>query len=42
MALHAQLEAERVDEIIKQVGSAEPILLPDEFDGLRFVTNFHY
>jgi len=41
MALHSQLEAERVDEIIKQVGSPEPILLPDEFNGLRFVAKFH-
>lgn len=42
MALHSQLEAERVDEIMKQVGSLEPILLPGEFNGLRFVTNFHH
>lgn len=36
MALHSQLEAERVDEIIKQVGSSEPILLADEFDDLSY------
>ncbi|KAF5363313.1 hypothetical protein D9756_000208 [Leucocoprinus leucothites] len=34
MARHAQLETERVDEIIKQVGSSEPILLADEFEDL--------
>ncbi|KAF7775729.1 hypothetical protein Agabi119p4_4122 [Agaricus bisporus var. burnettii] len=34
MARHAQLEAERVEEIIKQIGSSEPILLTDEFDDL--------
>ncbi|KAJ3574786.1 hypothetical protein NP233_g1534 [Leucocoprinus birnbaumii] len=34
MALHAQLESERVDEIIKQVGLSEPILFADEFDDL--------
>lgn len=37
MARHAQLEAERVEEIIKQIGSSEPILLTDEFDDLRSV-----
>jgi len=42
MALHSQLEAERVDEIIKQVGSSEPILLADEFDDLRFIAHFHH
>ncbi|XP_006456798.1 hypothetical protein AGABI2DRAFT_78651, partial [Agaricus bisporus var. bisporus H97] len=34
MARHAQLEAERVEEIIKQIGSSEPILLTDEFNDL--------
>ncbi|KXN92313.1 hypothetical protein AN958_08544 [Leucoagaricus sp. SymC.cos] len=34
MGLHAQLESERVEEIIKQVGSSEPIHLADEFDDL--------
>lgn len=37
MARHAQLEAERVEEIIKQIGSSEPILLTDEFNDLRSV-----
>jgi hypothetical protein len=37
MNRHAQLETERVEEIIKQVGSSEPILLADEFNDLKFV-----
>ncbi|KAF9450631.1 hypothetical protein P691DRAFT_845370 [Macrolepiota fuliginosa MF-IS2] len=34
MARHAQLESERVEEIIKQIGSSEPILLSDEIEDL--------
>lgn len=38
MALHAQLESERLEEIIKQIGSSEPILLADELHDLRLVS----
>jgi hypothetical protein len=37
LARHAQVETERVEDIIKQVGSLEPILLVDDFDDLTSV-----
>lgn len=36
MGRHAQLESERVDQIISQIGSSEPLLLADEFDDLWY------